>query len=236
MKYSSFIKKLSKFAESDYEFGVQNDSSDNIDVTLKYKSGHSWETFKERVEKMIKILATETLIYVKDSVVVEYEDIADYLTEFRVHREYVRLQKSIHDLRVYNEELEFLKAKLEYLNFMLAKKRANAEIDIFLGVYTSRIKSRLERTLLRDLSQETLLKTQELIDEMIKTIAEENKTMQLLEASHLKLKEETPVLNKSTHNKSVDLFLEDATEIDGIEIFTGEEKETDDQEDDSEDE
>jgi hypothetical protein len=34
----------------------------------------------------------------------------------------------------------------------------------------------------------------------------------------------------------VDLFLEDATEIDGIEIFTGEEKETDDQEDDSEDE
>jgi hypothetical protein len=71
---------------------------------------------------------------------------------------------------------------------------------------------------------------------MIKTIAEENKTMQLLEASHLKLKEETPVLNKSTHNKSVDLFLEDATEIDGIEIFTGEEKETDDQEDDSEDE
>jgi DNA gyrase/topoisomerase IV subunit A len=236
MKYSSFIKKLSKFAEGDYDFGVQNDSSDNIDVTLKYKSGHTWETFKERVEKMIKILATETLIYVKDSVVVEYEDIADYLTEYRVHREYVRLQKSIHDLRVYNEELEFLKAKLEYLNFMLAKKRANAEIDIFLGVYTSRIKTRLERTLLRDLSQETLIKTQELINETIKTIAEENKTMQLLEASHLKLKEETPVLNKSTHNKSVDLFLEDATEIDGIEIFNGEEKETDDQEDDSENE
>jgi DNA gyrase/topoisomerase IV subunit A len=233
MKYSSFIKKLSKFAESEYDFIVQNDSSDNVDVTLKYKSGTSWESFKERIEKMIKILVTETLIYVKDSAVVEYEDIKDYLTEYRVHREYVKLQKSIHDLGVYNEELEFLKAKLEYLKFMLAKKRAENEIDIFLGAYISKIKSRLERTLLRDLSQETLTKTQELIKEMMNTISEETKLMNSLEASHLKLKEETPVLNKSTHNKSVDLFMEDAEEVDGIEIFTGRD---DDEKDEDEDE
>ena len=56
---------------------------------------------------MNKILVTETLVFVKDASVIEYADIADYLTEYRVHREAVRLEKSIYDLGVYNEELEF---------------------------------------------------------------------------------------------------------------------------------
>ena len=230
MKYSSFIKKLSKFAESEYDFSVQNDSSDNVDVILKYKGGQTWENFKERIEKMIKIIVTETLIYVKDSVVVEYEDLADYLTEFRVHREYVRLQKSVYDLKVYSEELEYLRAKLEYLKFMLAKKRTEAEIDVYLGAFSSRIKGRLERTLLRDLSQDSVTKTEQLIKDSISTIQVEEKLMIELTESHRKLKEETPVLNKSTHNKSVDLFLEDADEIDGIEVFTGREDEEDETE------
>jgi DNA gyrase/topoisomerase IV subunit A len=236
MKYSSFIKKLSKFTESSYEFNVQNDSSDNVDVTLKYKSGESWESFKEKIEKMVKIIVTETLIYVKDSAVVEYEDLSDYLTEYKVHREYVRLQKSVHDLGVYNDELEYLRAKLEYLKFMLAKKRTESEIDIFLGVYTSKIKSRLERTLLRDLSQDSLTRTQQLINDMIKTIQEETVRMQSLEASHAKLKDETPVLNKSTHNRSADLFLDEADELDGIEVFTGRDDDDDENENENENE
>jgi len=156
--------------------------------------------------------------------VIEYNDIADYLTEYRVHREAVRLEKSTYDLGVYNEELEFLKAKLEYLKFMLAKKRNDTEIEIFLSAYTSKIKGRLERTLLKDLSVEVMQKTSTMITDMQKTIQDEEKTKASLEASLDKLKAETPIFSKSTKNtRSVDLFIGEEEEMDGIEVFNGEE-------------
>jgi DNA gyrase/topoisomerase IV subunit A len=234
MKYDSFIKKLSRLAESSIDFAMQNDSSDNVDITLRHKGGCSWDEFEDKIQKMNKILVTETLVFVKDSSVIEYSDIADFLTEYKVHREAVRLEKSIYDLGVYNEELEFLKAKLEYLKFMLAAKRSEGEIDTFLSAYVGRIKGRLERILLRDLSNEVLKKTQDLITEMIKTIANEETTKKNLEASLAKLKEETPIYSKRTSNtRSVDLFSGEVEEMDGIEVFGSsedDEEETDDNE------
>lgn len=224
MKYDSFIKKLSRLAETNIDFVIQNDSSDNVDITLKYKAGTTWDDFKVRIDKMVKMIVTETLVFVKDSSVIEYNDIADYLTEYRVHREAVRLEKSTYDLGVYNEELEFLKAKLEYLKFMLAKKRNDTEIEIFLSAYTSKIKGRLERTLLKDLSVEVMQKTSTMITDMQKTIQDEEKTKASLEASLDKLKAETPIFSKSTKNtRSVDLFIGEEEEMDGIEVFNGEE-------------
>jgi DNA gyrase/topoisomerase IV subunit A len=226
MKYDSFIKKLSRFAESNIDFTIQNDSSDNVDIILRLKSGTTWPDFKERVEKMVKMIVTETLVFVKDSSVIEYMDIADFLTEYTVHREAVRLEKSVYDLGVYNDELDFLKAKLEYLKFMLAKKRNEVEIETFLSVFVSKTKSRLERILLKDLSDEVMKKTASLIQEMIKTIADEETTKSRLEQSLEKLKLETPVYSKSTKNsRSVDLFLGEEDEMDGIEVFNAETEE-----------
>jgi DNA gyrase/topoisomerase IV subunit A len=226
MKYDSFIKKLSRLTDSSIDFTIQNDSSDNVDITLKHKGGCSWDEFEDKIQKMNKILVTETLVFVKDSSVIEYSDIADYLTEYRVHREAVRLEKSIYDLGVYNEELEFLKAKLEYLKFMLAKKRSEGEIDTFLSAYIGKIKGRLERILLRDLSNEVMLKTQELIKQMIDTIKNEEVTKKNLETSLEKLKTETPIYSKRTSNtRSVDLFSGEVEELDGIEIFGSAEEE-----------
>jgi DNA gyrase/topoisomerase IV subunit A len=226
MKYESFIKKLSKFTDSSIDFGMQNDSSDNVDIVLKFKSGCTWEEFKDKVSKMIKIVVTEILVFVKDSSVVEYADIADYLTEYKVHREFVRLEKSIYDLNVYNEELEYLKAKLEYLKFMLAKKRSDIEIDTFLSIFTSKTKTRLDRTLLRDLSDEMLKKTEQLIKDTIATISNEEITKKDFETSLEKLKIETPVYSKSTKNvRSIDLFMGEDVEMDGIEIFGAGEEE-----------
>lgn len=220
MKYDSFIKKLSRLTDSSVEFSIQNDSSDNVDIILRHKGGCSWDEFEDKVKKLTKILVTETLVFVKDSSVIEYGDIADYLKEFKVHRESVRLEKSVYDLKVYNEELEFLKAKVEYLKFMLAKKRTDSDIETFLSIYVGRIKNRLERILLRDLSVEVMNKTAELIKEMQATIKKEESTKKSLEASFEKLKEETPIFSKRTSNtRSVDLFSGEIDEIDGIEVF-----------------
>ena len=220
MKYESFIKKLSKYADSETDFVIQNDSGDNIDITLKYKTGESWEIFKEKISKMIKIIVSENLIFVKDSSVIEFDEIQDYLTEFIVHREYVRIKKSEYDINVYNHELLFLKAKVEYLKFMLAKKRVDSEIDAFLSSFIVSTKTRLERILLKDLSENVLQKTKDLIIEMTETLSKESVNLLSLQTSHNKLKTETKILSKSTkNNRSVDLTIEDSLEVDGIEIF-----------------
>ena len=227
MKYDSFIKKkLSKLAESEsLNFILENDSTENIDLVLRYKTSIiSWEDFKITISKMIKMIVSETIIFIKDSAVVEYDDIADYLSEFIVHREAVRLEKSSYDLREYSHELEFLNARIEYLKFMLVKKRAETEIDNFLSVYNNKIQSRLERTLLRDLSDEGIIKTVKQRDEYVKLIDTEITTENNLRASLHKLKESTQINSKSTKNaKNVDLLFEDQSEIDGIEVFLPEE-------------
>jgi len=236
MKYDSFIKKLSKLADSSIDFTIDNNSSDNVDISVKFKGGCLWEEFKDRMTKMTKVLVTETLVFVRDGSVIEYSDMTDYLTEYRVHRESVRLEKSNHDLNVYNEELEFLKAKESYLRFMLAKKHSDVEIETFLSVYTSRIKSRLERTLLKDLSNEVLSKTQELIKEMIKTIATEQQTKSDLTISLQQLIDDTPIYSKRTNNtrSAVDLFAGEESEIDGIEVFGSNEDDQIDEDEENE--
>lgn len=226
MKYESFIKKLARLAEANIDFSIQNDSSDNVDITLKYKGGETWEDFKDKIDKIIKMIVTETLILVKDSSVIEYADMTDYFTEFRVHRERVRLDKAVYDLGVYNSELEFFKAKLIYLKYMLGKKRADTEIEVFLSQFNSGIKNRLERIMLRELCEESIPKVELLISEMLSTISTEEKTKSELEISLEKLIIETPTFSKQTKNRAVDLFVNDETdEIDGIEVFNTEELE-----------
>lgn len=223
MKYDSFIKKLGKFAESNVDFSIQNDSADNVDITLKYKGGAiPWEDFMDRIDKMIKIIVTETLIFVKDNTVVEYGDISQYLTEFRVHREAVRLEKSEYDLNSYNEELDYLLSKVEYLKFMLEKKRTDSEIEEFLTRFKPKTKTRLERILLKELSTQSLSRTEDLIKEINLKIENETKTRNELNRSLNQLKVDTAVYSKSTtHSRSIDLTIDGADEIEGIEVFGG---------------
>jgi len=115
---------------------------------------------------------------------------------------------------------------------MLAKKRADAEIETFLSMYVGRIKNRLERILLRDLCTEVLQKTEDLVKEMIATIKNENSVMDNLEKSLAKLKEDTPIYSKRTSNtrSTVDLFVGEMEEVDGIEVFGSSDDDEDDEE------
>jgi DNA gyrase/topoisomerase IV subunit A len=218
MKYDNFVKKLSNYAEfSKAEFGIDNRSTDTLDITLKFKGGVTWDEFRDRIGKMTKMLVTETMVFVKDGSVIEYQNITDYINEFRAHREFVRLQKSLYDIDVYSEELLFLKSKVEYLKFMLAAKRKEPEIEDFLAKYPARTASRLERTLLRDLNPEAIKRTNDLIAEETKKLQTEHKTKDSLQKSWEKLSLAVPKRSKTTVTRSMDLF--DTEEIDGIEVL-----------------
>lgn len=216
IKYEKFIKKLSNFTEnSKAEFHLQNDSRDTIDITLRHRGGVPWEEFKERIEKMTKILVSEILIFTKDKTVVEYDEMPDYLREFKVHREHVRYCQSEYDHRVYSEELEFLKAKLLYLKFMLEKKRSESEVDTWLNQHSPRTRERLNRILLRDLTAETIKKTEDAIVAMTKQLAEETVEMARLKESYEEMLKSLPKRKSTVKTRQVD----EEEERDGIEIY-----------------
>lgn len=221
MKYQSFIKKLDKFSEnSKVDFHVDNSSRDSVDISLKYKSGETWEFFRDKIEKMTKMIVTETLVLVKDSQVIEYVDLTDYFNEFKIHRESVRLERSVYDIEVHTLNLAYYEAKKKYLEFMLAKKRTEPEIDTFLESFDPRIRGRLESTLLRHLSQENLKKTVQDIADMKVTLKKEETNKVRLEASLAKLQKDITIVGRSTKNRSSDLFAGEEEEIDGIAVFS----------------
>jgi hypothetical protein len=232
MKYDKFINKLANYSEnSNAEFTIVNDSRDTIDITLRHRSGVPWDEFKERISRMAKILVSETLVFTKDSSVVEYDEIPDYLNEFRVHREWVRFSQSEYDFSVYSDELEFLKAKLEYLKFMLAKKRTEAQIDAWMEPYQAKTKERLNRILLRDLSDDSMKRVEKAIEEMTKQLAEEGALKTKLKLSWEELKKTVPVRKSSSKTRGSEFYEEE----NGIEVYNAEE-ETETAEDEPEDE
>lgn len=198
MRYDVFInKKIASMLELGiFQFQLQNDSTENIDLVLKYKGGASWELFKEKIIKMTKMTATENIILIKNSQVIEYNSIHDYLAEFKIQREENRLEKSLYDQNIYSNELEFLKAKKLYLEFMIQKKRSDNEIEVFLQDFISSISVRLTRIYLRDLNPESIKRTELEIKEMSKLLSEETKNSVNLKKSLQQIIDITPVRSK----------------------------------------
>lgn len=227
IKYSAFLKKLDKIVElHGGKCKIDNDSSKNIDMTIRYTGyKQDWNNFKSSIIKATKILVTETLVFIKDNIVIQYDKIEDYLDDFKYRQSQLEVERSKYFLNETDWELEFNRAKKVYLEFMLEKKRTENEIDAFLEKFDNKISTRLNNTLLRHLSNEELKRIVEKIKELEKKQKDLRKQTEQLENAFKKLKDIS--LTRGVKNKaSKDLFDELET-IDGIDVFRGEEEEDD---------
>jgi len=220
MRYGGFLKKLEKLMELYPNTRVINNSSTNVDLTIQYTAKDGWESFADAVVKSSKMLVTETPVFVKDGLVLEYNRIEDYLEDYKYRIAHLRVKRAEYYTQVCSEELEFNRAKKLYLEYMLVTKRTETEIDKFLDTWNKvgNIKRRLESIYLKNLN------TQEL-DRTIKRIAEleiELKTNQTELTESTKnldsMVDPTLVRGRKSAVSNVDLFAEE-TEIDGIEVF-----------------
>lgn len=228
IKFSSFSAKLEKIIES---FGgrcrVDNDSSKKVNLRIVY-SGYTqeWENFKSAVIKATKILVTETAVFVKDNIVIQYDKIEDYLDDFKYRQMQLRLERSRYFTNQTNLELEFNKAKKLYLEFMLQKKRSDAEIDAFLEQFMKQISARLNGILLRHLSNDELQRTVAKIKELEKQLKDLEKETSKLETTFAKMVDVS--LTRGIKNKAAKDLFDEVETIDGIEVFKGDADEDDD--------
>lgn len=238
MRYNSFLKKLEYLLQKYGSFSIVNNSSTNVDILLKY-TGKSieWNNFLDDVEKSIKLLITETPVFVKDGRVLEYSRIEDYIDDYRYRIAELEVKRLQHFKDIADEELIYLRYKVKYFLFMLENKInkliTDKEIDTFLTNLTKshpNIKRRLESIYLKSLSQEELEKAkariisleQELIQQEIQLQAAIEKLSTLIDTGK----------NRGTKTRAkseINLFA-DEDEYDGIEIFNNNPEENDEKE------
>lgn len=177
--YATFIKNLNSILE-DHKCTVVNNSRDKVNITLKFNRNLSEDVFVkigDMIEKKATTTFTENIVFIKDGSVLEYDKIEDYLEDFKNYREFLFRDKIEYDLSELELELAYLLARLEYLKFMLAKKRKESEVETFLKKYDSIIYSRLDSIKLRNLNTEYQKKTESLIKEIKADIASTKKNL-----------------------------------------------------------
>jgi hypothetical protein len=225
MKYGSFLKKLETILDK-HTVKMTNNSSTNIDITLQFAGRKDeWEVFADAVEKSVKMLITETPVFVKDGLVIEYDRIEDYINDYRYRLADLRVKRITHFKKLNDDELLFLQFKEKYLMFMLAgkgKMRTDTEVDTFLTDLTKdhpHIRRRLDAILLKSLTEQELERTRERIKFLKEEIKKQEK--ELAQAIKDFSKMEDTALKRATTTRSassVNLFAEEE-EIDGIELL-----------------
>jgi len=237
MKYASFLKKVETLLEK-YNITIVNNSSTNVDIQLKYTGPvKEWEDFVEEVQKSIKMLVTETPVFVKDGRVIEYNRIEDYIDDYRYRIADLRVRRLQHFKNLADDELLFLIMKEKYFIYMLENKKtkmlSDAEVDSFLTQLTAdhpHIKRRLESIYLKSLTDDELKRTQERIKKLKQELIAQEK--ELKEAIQILEKMKDTAAERGTQNKintEVNLFA-DQDDYDGIEIFQGFEPEESEEE------
>lgn len=230
VKYTTFVSRLNKkLGDIGDRFTIINNSKKTVDMTIKWRTRASWEDARDAVEKLTKMAVIEQYILVKNGAVVEYDNIHDYLDEFRIHRERVIHMQMTYELRVSNYELDFLRAKREFLLYMMEKKRKAQEIKTFIKKFKNpMIRRRLDAIKLTALSPETVKEVERLIDEMVKQIKGQEKDVAKQLAKCKKL--EKGFKGKGKVSLGTALFdVEDPYQLDGIDVFDVEEAFDDDE-------
>ena len=231
MRYSGFLKKLDKILDLYPNTKIINNSSTNVDITLQYSARDGWDSFANAVEKSIKMLVTETPVFVKDGLVLEYDRIEHYLDDYKYRVAQLRLKRAEYYTQVCSEELEFNRAKKLYLEYMLEKKRTETEIDKFLDKWKNvgNIKRRLESIYLKNLNSQELERTVKRITELEIELAKNQLELSDSKTTFESMTDTTLARGKRSSASSYDLF-SDETEIDGIEVFGSSDEETETQE------
>lgn len=232
MKYESFIKKLDKIV-SRYENSVviYNDSQSNIDITIKFKirNDEAFSNFVEDVGKSIKMIVTENIVLIKDGVVIVYDKIEDYINDYKWRIAWIDWKSNEHFLNVNTSELEYQRAKLEYLEFMLETKRTDSAISKFLGKFPKTIGQRLDKIILRKLSTNEITSTKKEIGRLEKEVEKLIKTTNSTKMKFQKMEDPTIKRGlKQSKKQNINLFDDsDFDNYEGIEVFSAEEDDND---------
>ena len=238
MKYGSFLKRIENLI-ANHSIKLTNNSQVNIDILLQFTgTKEEWPVFVEAVEKSIKMIVTETPVFVKDGMVLEYNRIEDYIDDYRYRISELRVKRLAYFKQENVDELQFSIQKEKYLLFMLEGKKSQMitddQIEAFLKTLTKgypNIRRRLESIYLKSLTEQELERTRAKIKELTEELKKQE--IELNEAISVLAGMTDTSLKRGTTNRSsssANLFI-DEEEIDGIAVFGNSQSEDEEESD-----
>lgn len=226
VKYKSVLKRLDwLFNQFEGNVRILNNSNTkvNIDIVYTGKSAEGLKQIQQFVTKVFSILVTENPVFIKDGQVLVYDSIEQYLDDYKWQILRLDYRNKLYERDFLSGELEFNKAKKEFIIFVLAKRRTVQELDLFLKPYDSSLKDRLERLTSKKFTKDELTATTEKIIEVETDLKAKEKEMNKSKILFEKATDPTLVRGVSSKKTSADLFdIEDVKEIDGIYVWGGE--------------
>lgn len=225
MRYDSFIDKLyQKLDLMGVDYRINNNSQSKCDLNIIFSkvTPKELENLSLSIKKMTQIAVKEDVVFVKDGAVAEYNSVKEYLDDFKVHLETIRLNRLLKDEDNSKNDLEFLEAKLKFLIFMSQKKRANQEIEAFISGFKSWISQKLSGIPIVKLSGDHIKETEDEIKKVKAQIKETQSAIKVQRKVVLDLAKKKPL------PKSAKLVIGTTAPLkvlDGVEVFTIEEEE-----------
>jgi len=225
MKYTSALRRLDTiFSEFEGNIRILNNSDKklNIDIIYRGKDEKEWLQIQERIKKAFSIIVKETPVFIKDDEVLVYNTVEEYLKDYKWQLKRLAYQNSKWERNYISGELEFNIVKRDFIRFILLKQRTVEEIDEFLKPYNSIIKNRIERLTSKKFTKDelslTLEKIQELTAELKKKERELKRNKQIFERA----KDPTTKRGIRSKRSRGNLFEEELEQINGIQIWDGE--------------
>lgn len=229
MRYDSFMDKLyPKLDAFGIDYRINNESQSKCDLTIIFGkiSAPELEGISSIIKRMTQIVVKEDVVFVKNGSVAEFNSVKEYLDSFKIHLETVRLNRMIRDEENFREDLEFLEAKLKFLIFMSQKKRTNHEIEAFLFQFPPRISARLSSIQIVKLSEDHIEETRKEIERIKSKIKETMSLIKIQRRVVAEMAKKKPALKSSKLVLSVP---PPPAEINGIEVFTIQEEDEEEQ-------
>lgn len=229
MRYDSFMDKLyPKLDAFGIDYRINNESQSKCDLTIIFGkiSAPELEGISSIIKRMTQIVVKEDVVFVKNGSVAEFNSVKEYLDSFKIHLETVRLNRMIRDEENFREDLEFLEAKLKFLIFMSQKKRTNHEIEAFLSQFPPRISARLSSIQIVKLSEDHIEETRKEIERIKSKIKETMSLIKIQRRVVAEMAKKKPALKSSKLVLSVP---PPPAEINGIEVFTIQEEDEEEQ-------
>lgn len=226
LKYIAALKKLDSII-SKYEGLVRivNNSNTVVDIEIIY-TGRNNEQFQELesyIRKSFAIIVTENPVFIKDDQVLVYDSIEQYLTDYKWQVLRLQYKNTEYERNTLKFDLEFNEIKSIFIEFILAKKRSNDDIDKFLKEYNKMFRIKLEALTARKFTKDELLATKEMIKHLKTSLVGKLKEFNKIEKIFNKTIDPTLERGIGSKKTAVNLFeTDDVEEIDGIMIWNGE--------------
>ena len=220
IKYPSFMAKLIRALDaSEINYTMLNDSAEKVDVKIKCNKVEELTRLTEIVDKNLKILVKESIVFIKDTSVITYKNIEDYLTDYKIRIKELEWKDNEYKFNVESFNLEYEKAKLKFLLFMTEKKRTRDEVTKFLKQFNNKISSKLDSIKLTKLNKETIEETKEEIKRLEKLVKDYTKKLKDSKKEYEKMFESFKFTGNITGADNSLFEDEEPQEYNGITVF-----------------